>query len=96
MSGILKVEYDRHMISLRAAGGISAGEMYKLKIWKASSSNDDRSQSCCQFGGKGGISSGMNSPLSGARSRRTVSSKESCLWLVVDSLCLHMVDGYGR
>ena len=78
MLDTLKVEYDLCMVSLRAAGGISAGEMYRLKIWKASSSNDRLSQSLCQFGGKHGISSGMNNPLSDASPLRMTSSKESC------------------
>ena len=69
------------MISLRSAEGISAGEIYKEKIRKASSSNVNSSHSVCQFGGRDGITSGMNNPLSGARPLRTTSSKESCVLL---------------
>ena len=76
--GIRKVEYEFRMISSRAAGGISAGEIYKLKTRNARSSKDRFSHSSCQFGGKDGISSGMNKPLSGASPLRTASSKENC------------------
>ena len=65
------------MISLSAAGWISAGEIYKLNIRNASSSNDSFSQSRCQSNGNEGISSGMNSPLSDARPLSTTSSKDS-------------------
>lgn len=75
--GSLNVAYDRWMMSFSAFGGISVGEMYRLKIWKASSSKDRLSHSFCQCGGRDGIASGMNSPLSDARPLRTASSKES-------------------
>ncbi len=75
--GTLKFEYDLCTMFLRAADGTSAVEMYKLKIWKASSSNDRLSQSFCQFSGKEGIASGINNPLSRARPLRRTSSKES-------------------
>jgi hypothetical protein len=75
--GTLKVEYDLCIMSLREGGGISAGEMYRLKTSNASPSKGRSAQSFCQFGGREGISSGMNNPLSGARPFRTTSSKES-------------------
>jgi hypothetical protein len=60
--------------------------MYRLKTWNASSSKGRLSQSFCQCGGRDGITSGMNNPLSGARPLRTTSSKESCplLAFVID------------
>lgn len=64
-------------MSLGAADGTSEAEMYKVKIWKASSSNDRLSHSFCQFRGNEGIASGMNNPLSGARPLRRTSSMES-------------------
>ena len=64
-------------MSLRDGGGISAGEMNGLKILIASPSKGRLAQSFCQFGGREGISSGMNNPLSGARPLSTTSSKES-------------------
>jgi hypothetical protein len=78
MLGTLKLEYDRCIISLRESSGISAGEMYKLKISKVRSSKDRLVQSSRQFGGRDGIVSGMNKPLSGARPFKTASSNETC------------------
>jgi hypothetical protein len=75
--GTLKVEYDLCIMSFREGGGISAGEMYRLKTSNASPWKGRLALSFCQFGGREGISSGMNNPLSGARSFRTTSSKES-------------------
>jgi hypothetical protein len=62
---------------LRESYGISAGEMYRLKILNARSSNDRFAQSFFQFDGREGIASGTNSPLSDARPFRTASSKET-------------------
>src|SRR5271170_6603685 len=62
---------------LRESCGISAGEMYRHKISNARSSNDRFAQSFFQFGGREGIASGTNSPLSDARPFRTASSKET-------------------
>ena len=63
--GTLKVEYDLCIIFLREGGGISAGEMYRLKTSNASPSKGRLAQSFCQFGGRERISSGMNNLLSG-------------------------------
>src|SRR6266536_647116 len=57
--------------------GTSAGEMYRRRISNSRSSNDKFAQSFFQFGGREGIASGTNSPLSDARPFRTASSKET-------------------
>lgn len=94
-SDTLKVEHDLCIMSF-SAGGISAGEIYRLKIWNARSSNDKLHHSFCQLFGKEGISSGINNPLSAARPLRMTYSKESCLSLAISfvSICICIDEGW--
>jgi hypothetical protein len=63
--------------SLKSEGGISDGEILRVRISKASSEKERFFHFDSQSLGREGISSGMNSPPSDERPLNTTSSKDS-------------------